>query len=61
MPKPRKNDDRANSNPNWRPVSVYLPHQTFAEVDHLAKESRRSLSAQIIVLLEAQLGKARRG
>ncbi len=33
----RKNDDRANTNPNWRPVSVYLPHDLFGEVDRLAK------------------------
>lgn len=61
MPKSRKDDDRANAHPNWRPVSVYLPHQVFGEVDRLAKESRRSLSAQITILVEAQLTKSRRG
>lgn len=40
--------------------SVYLPHDIFGEVDRLAKESRRSLSAQITILVEAQLGKPRR-
>lgn len=60
MTKARKDTDRANANPNWRPVSVYLPHDIFGEVDRLAKESRRSLSAQITILVEAQLGKARR-
>lgn len=61
MPKSRKAEDRANANPNWRPVSVYLPHELFSEVDRLAKESRRSLSAEITILLEAQLNKSRRG
>ncbi len=60
MTKSRKDTDRANANPNWRPVSVYLPHDLFGEVDRLAKESRRSLSAQITILLEAQLGKPHR-
>lgn len=60
MAKSRKDTDLANSNPNWRPVSVYLPHDIFGEVDRLAKESRRSLSAQITILVEAQLGKPRR-
>ncbi len=61
MPKSRKADDRANANPNWRPVSVYLPHDVFSAVDRLAKEARRSLSAQITILVEAQLDKPRRG
>lgn len=60
MPKSRKANDRANFQPNWRPVSVYLPHELFGEVDRLAKESRRSLSAQITILLEAQLDKRHR-
>lgn len=61
MAKSRKDAALANANPNWRPVSVYLPHQLFAEIDRLAKESRRSLSAEITVLLEEHLGKPRRG
>lgn len=61
MPKSRKADDRANKQPNWRPVSVYLPHKLFTEVDRLAKEARRSLSAQITILLEAQFDKSRHG
>lgn len=60
MPKPRKETPLANTSPNWRPVSVYLPHDLFSEIDRLAKESRRSLSAEITVLLETQVAKIRR-
>lgn len=38
---------------NWRHISAYVPHLLFEEIERLAKESRRSLSAQITVMLEA--------
>lgn len=40
------------ANTNWRHISVYLPLDVFKTVDELARESRRSLSAQVVFMLE---------
>lgn len=45
------------TNKNWRHVSVYLPPELFTKVELRAKAERRSLSAEIIVLIEGVLGK----
>jgi len=41
------------ANEKWRHISAYVPHELFGEIDRRAKDSRRSISAQIIVMLEA--------
>lgn len=37
---------------NWRHVSVYLPLDLFKKIEHGATASRRSISAQVVVMLE---------
>lgn len=44
--------------PNWRHISVYLPLDLFKTVEQQAAASRRSISAQVVVMLEA-LAKAK--
>lgn len=43
------------SNRKWRHVSVYLPAEVFNEIEKRSKDSRRSLSAEIVVSLEDYL------
>lgn len=42
--------------PPWKHVSVYLQPELLQEVRSAAKAARRSLSAQIVVALEAAFG-----
>ena len=57
MARPRKDVGPRTANDKWRHVSVYLPNEVYDDIERLAKESRRSLSAQIVVLLETQTKK----
>lgn len=57
MARTRKDAGPRTSNANWRHVSVYFPPKVFAEIENLAKESHRSVSAQIVVLVEERLKK----
>jgi hypothetical protein len=41
------------ANEKWRHVSVYLPPDLFVSIEKTAKGARRSLSAQIVFLLES--------
>ena len=38
--------------PNWRHVSAYLPLDLFKVVEQQAAVSRRSISSQVVVMLE---------
>lgn len=44
---------RYSATANWRHISAYVPHELYDQIEAGAKESRRSLSAQIVVMLEA--------
>lgn len=57
MPRTRKDAGPRTSNANWRHVSVYLPPKLFVQIEQLAKDSRRSVSAQVVVLVEERLKK----
>lgn len=57
MPRTRKDAGPRTNNAKWRHVSVYLPPELFVVVERLAKDTRRSVSAQIVVLVEAQTKK----
>lgn len=57
MAKARKEVGTRTANEKWRHVSVYLPNEVFDTVERMAKDSRRSVSAQIVVLVEAQTKK----
>lgn len=57
MAKARKEVGPRTANEKWRHVSVYLPNEVFDTVERMAKDSRRSVSAQIVVLVEAQTKK----
>lgn len=58
MARLKKKEDLSDRtvNKNWRSVSVYLPPNLFDKIAERAKGERRSLSAEIIVLLEGVLG-----
>lgn len=47
------------ANSNWRHVSVYLPPELFGKIQEKATAARRSLSAEITVLLEGALGRSK--
>lgn len=38
--------------PNWRHISVYLPRELYTLIESKATVSRRSLSAQVVIMLE---------
>jgi hypothetical protein len=48
---------KRDSKKNWRLISVYTPPEVDKQVRKLATENRRSLSAEIIYLLEQALSK----
>lgn len=41
------------ANDTWRHVSVYLPKELFRKIDLGAQQARRSLSSEIVVMLES--------
>ena len=45
-------------NRNWRHISAYLPLNIFKTIESKATRSRRSLSAQVVIMLE-EAGKAK--
>lgn len=54
MPARRKTTNLSahTATPNWRHVSVYLPPQLFEQIAENAKTAHRSLSAEIVVVIE---------
>ncbi len=48
---------KKESKKNWRLISVYTPPEVDKQIRKLASENRRSLSAEIIFLLEQSLSK----
>ena len=60
MPARRKTTNLSahTATPNWRHISVYVPREIFKRIEAKATSSRRSLSAQVVVMLE-EAGKAK--
>lgn len=60
MPARRKTTNLSahTTTPNWRHVSVYVPLGIYKRIEAKATSSRRSLSAQVVVMLE-EAGKAK--
>lgn len=60
MPAPKKSANLSphTATPNWRHISVYLPLDLFKLIETRASTSRRSLSAQVVVMLE-EIAKAK--
>lgn len=54
MPARKKKTElsRYTSTENWRHISAYVPHEIYDAIERRAKESRRSISAQVVVMLE---------
>lgn len=54
MPARKKKTElsRHTTTENWRHISAYVPHELYDEIERRSKESRRSLSAQVVVMLE---------
>jgi hypothetical protein len=54
MPARRKTTNLSShtATPNWRHISAYLPLKVYKLVETKATVSRRSISAQVVVMLE---------
>jgi len=50
--KKRTNLSPHTLNRNWRHVSAYIPLDIFEVIETQAEKTRRSLSAQVVVMLE---------
>lgn len=61
MPRAKKPQELSTrtANKNWRHVSVYLPNAMFAKIQEQATAARRSMSSEIVLMLEPMMSKGK--